>query len=78
MPSADEYRRLAAECLELAPKISSDLRAMFIALAQGWVNLADLLDEDYSILPDPPPPADGETPENSNSGRSGRNGDRVE
>ena len=63
MPTADVYRRLAAECLELAPRISPDLRAHFIALAQGWVNLADLLEDDHSSLPDSP--ATGED-ENSN------------
>ena len=55
MPTADEFRRLAAECVELAPKISPDLRTIFIALAQGWANLADFLDEDHSVLPEPPP-----------------------
>lgn len=55
MPTADEFRRLAAECLELAPKISPDLRTVFVALAQGWANLADFLDDDHSVLPDPPP-----------------------
>jgi hypothetical protein len=55
VPTADEYRRLAAECVELAPKISPDLRAIFVALAEGWTNLADFLDDDQSILPDEPP-----------------------
>ena len=55
MPTADEYRRLAAECLALAPRISTDLRALFIALAQGWMDLADYLEEDDSILADPTP-----------------------
>ena len=54
MPTADEFRRLAVECLELAPKISPDLRTIFIALAQGWADLADFLDDDHSVLPDPP------------------------
>ena len=54
MPTADEYRRLAAECVELAPKISPDLRSIFIALAQGWAHLAEFLDDDHSILPDVP------------------------
>ena len=54
VPTADEFRRLAAECLELAPRISPDLRTVFVALAQGWANLADFLDEDHSVLPDPP------------------------
>ena len=62
MPTADQFRRLAAECLELAPKISPDLRAIFIALAQGWANLADFLDEDHSVLPEPLP-----TEEDNNS-----------
>jgi len=54
VPTPDEYRRLAAECLELAPKISPDLRATFIALAQGWANLAEVLEKEHSILPDAP------------------------
>jgi hypothetical protein len=54
VPTADEYRRLAAECVELAPKISPDLRGIFIALAQGWAHLAEFLDDDHSILPDAP------------------------
>ena len=60
MPTSDDYRRLAAECLELAPKISPDLRATFIALAQGWAKLADYLEEDHSILLDCPPTGEGE------------------
>jgi len=64
VPTADEFRRLAAECLELAPKISADLRAHFVALAQGWVNLADVLEEEHSILPDAPSTA--EHAQNSN------------
>ena len=71
MPTADEYRRLAAECVALAPKISPDLRAIFVALAEGWLNLADVLDEDHSILPDEPA-----TGEDSNA--NGRTADSVE
>ena len=52
MPTPDEYRRLSAECLEIAPKISPDLRCMFIALAEGWAKLADVLEEEHSSLPD--------------------------
>jgi len=65
VPSADEYRRLAAECLELAPRISPDLRAIFVVLANGWANLADYLEDDHSTLPDSPPIGDGELPESS-------------
>jgi len=74
VPSADEYRRLAAECLELAPKISPDLRAIFVVLAKGWANLADYLEEDHSTLPESPPIADGELPERANcdTGNSGK------
>jgi hypothetical protein len=53
VPTADEYRRLAAECFELAPKISPDLRAHFIALSQGWAKLADQLEENHRTIPDP-------------------------
>jgi hypothetical protein len=62
VPTADEYRRLAAECLELAPNISPDLRAIFVVLAKGWANLADYLEEDHTTLPDSPPVGDGEPP----------------
>jgi hypothetical protein len=55
VPNADEYRRLADECLELSPRISPDLRAHFVALSQGWAKLADALEEDHSVLPDQPP-----------------------
>jgi hypothetical protein len=65
VPTADEYRRLAAECVALAPRISPDLRDIFIALAQGWVHLAAYLDDDHSILPDMPATGENETPENS-------------
>ena len=72
MPSADEYRRLAAECLELAPKISPDLRAIFVVLAKGWANLADYLEEDHSTLPESPPIVDDELPERANCEAGGR------
>ena len=78
MPTADEYRRLAAECLELAPKISSDLRSIFISLAQGWAHLAEYLEEDHSILPDQPVIGEDETAETSNSGPGGSSEDWVE
>jgi len=61
VPTADEYRRLAAECLGLTPRISPDLQALFVALAEGWVNLADFLDEDHRVLPNAPPIADDNT-----------------
>jgi hypothetical protein len=55
VPTADEYRRLAAERLELASSTSPDFRGTLIALAQGWANLAARLD---GGLPD----ADGDPP----------------
>jgi hypothetical protein len=55
VPTADEFRRLSAECLELAPKISPDLRTVFVTLAQGWANLADYLEDEHSVLPEAPP-----------------------
>jgi hypothetical protein len=54
VPTADHYRRLAAECLDLVPSVSPDLRGIFVALAQGWTNLAERLDRPAGdILPDP-------------------------
>ena len=61
MPTADEYRRLAAECLELAPSISPDLRGIFIALANGWANLAARAETSL--------PADDPTPPSIEQGR---------
>lgn len=62
MPTADQFRRLAAECLELAPRISPDLRTIFVALAEGWANLADFLDEDHAVPPDPLPTEEAAKP----------------
>src|SRR6516165_7459205 len=45
VPTADDYRRLAAECLQLSSKISAELRCIFIALAHGWAHLAHRLEE---------------------------------
>ena len=56
--TASQYRRIAAECLELGPNVSPDLRGIFVALAQEWVKLADRLDgvpaDDMSGDPAPP------------------------
>jgi hypothetical protein len=39
---ADEYRRRAQECLELAPKISLEKeRALVLDIAQNWRRLAE-------------------------------------
>ena len=45
VPTAHDYRRLAAECLQLSSKISAELRCIFIALAHGWAHLAHRLEE---------------------------------
>ena len=60
MPTADEYRRLAAECLTLAANVSDEFRGIYVALAQGWANLANYLDGRpvAEIVPDRP--GDGE------------------
>jgi hypothetical protein len=45
MPSAAEYRLHAAECLELAERVSDpDDKARLIEMAQGFVELADKLE----------------------------------
>lgn len=58
MRTASQYRRIAAECLELAPNVSLDLRGIFVALAQEWVKSADRLDgvPDGGMSGDPAPP----------------------
>jgi hypothetical protein len=45
VPTADDYRRLAAECLQLSSRISAEFPGIFIALAHGWAHLAHRLEE---------------------------------
>jgi len=60
---AEEYRRLASECLAASRAVSSEeTRAALIAMAQGWLRLAEEQDdEDHHNLPiarqDPQRPA---------------------
>jgi len=50
---AEEYRRLASECLAASRAVSSEeTRAALIAIAQGWLRLAEEQDdEDPEGLP---------------------------
>ena len=42
MPSAEEYRQYAAQCLALAQHVSDpDARAHLLEMAQAWRELAD-------------------------------------
>jgi len=50
---AEEYRRLAQQCLETARTISSkDGRAILVQMAQVWQRLAE--EQETSIFPDRP------------------------
>ena len=41
MPDAEEYRRYAAECLELAQRLTdADTRAQLLEMAEAWRELA--------------------------------------
>src|SRR5262249_37758954 len=55
---AEEYRRLAQECLALARTVSTrEARANFVAMAETWLRLAEEQDQG-SALTVPPPPAE--------------------
>jgi hypothetical protein len=42
LDKAEQYRRHAAECLKLLPRVSdAHTRAMFSQMAAAWVNLAE-------------------------------------
>jgi hypothetical protein len=42
MPSAEDYRQYAAQCLALAQQVSDpDARAHLLEMAQAWRELAD-------------------------------------
>jgi hypothetical protein len=58
MTSADEYRRLARECLETARTLSNEEgRAALLQMAQVWQRLADeLADTTESLVGGTPPP----------------------
>jgi hypothetical protein len=52
---ANEYRRRAQECLDLARKISLESdRAIILDIAQSWLRLAEQQETQEEI---PPPPA---------------------
>jgi hypothetical protein len=52
---ANEYRRRAQECLDLARKISLERdRAVVLDIAQSWLRLAEQQETQEEI---PPPPA---------------------
>jgi hypothetical protein len=45
MPSADDFRRYAAECVSLAQRMSDPAdRAHMLQMAQAWRDLADKLE----------------------------------
>jgi hypothetical protein len=45
MPSSDDYRRYAAECVALAQKANTpEDKVRLLAMAQAWRGLADKLD----------------------------------
>ena len=56
LPTANDYRRLAAECLELAARALPDFRGVYVSLAQGWTNLANLADRSVGDAADDVPP----------------------
>lgn len=46
MPSSNEYRVHAAECLRLSREVNDpELKARFVQMAQAWNELADRLDQ---------------------------------
>ena len=62
---AEEYRRLAQECLAMARAVSrEEARANLMVMAQVWQRLADEQDQgtDLSEVPMPPPPAEPSQP----------------
>ena len=53
---AEQYRRRAQECLDLARKISLERgRAVILHMAQSWLRLAEQQETQEEIMP---PPAD--------------------
>jgi len=53
---AEEYRRLASECLAASRVVSSEeTRAALIAIAQGWLRLAEEQDDTPDGPGDLPP-----------------------
>ena len=58
--SADEYRRRAQECLDLAREISLERdRAVVLDMAQSWLRLAE---EQEAAVIQPPPVAEQPQP----------------
>ena len=52
---AEQYRRRAQECLELARKISLERdRAVVLDMAQDWLRLAEQQEAPEEIIPPPP------------------------
>jgi hypothetical protein len=59
-PRADEYRRRAQECLDLAREISLERdRAVVLDMAQSWLRLAE---EQEAAVIQPPPVAEQPQP----------------
>jgi hypothetical protein len=58
MPTANEYRAMADECLKTARESNSeDERRLYFTLAQTWLEVATLKDKDVVVqhLPHLPP-----------------------
>ena len=55
---AEEYRRLAQECLAMARVVSTEqTRANLMVMAQVWQRLADEQDEGTDLAEKPAPPS---------------------
>jgi hypothetical protein len=60
---AEEYRRLAQECLATARTVSTEeARANLLAMAQVWQRLADQQDHGSDLTKAPAPPLAPEQP----------------
>jgi hypothetical protein len=41
MTDAAEFRRRAQQCLDMAPKFSTEQRALIVSIAEAWIALAE-------------------------------------
>jgi hypothetical protein len=55
MLSAEQCRKRAQECAEMAQSLTGERRRIFLGLAQSWLELAD---EDLVMPPSPPKPTE--------------------
>ena len=40
MMKASEFRKLAEECMDMAPRIDPEMRPLLISIAEAWLTLA--------------------------------------